>query len=187
MPFATWWRGDPLPVLTALPSFEAQPVTGWADAQQITGLTENRILARHQSGHRLYAAFVEGTVVGYGWVARQAGGIEELDFSFDLPRANVYLWDFATRPDWRGRGVYPHLLQAIVRQEIEHGIDRFWIGYEAHNEASGRGISKAGFAVVGDLVVAQGRVTGVSIAGRGERARSIADLFDLPIVGDAER
>jgi GNAT superfamily N-acetyltransferase len=185
MPFATWWRGDPLPELSALPSFDARPVAGWADAQRITGLTENRVLARHQAGHRLYGAFLDDIPAGYGWVAKQAGGIEELDFSFDLPAANAYLWDFVTRPDWRGRGVYPHLLQAIVRQELDNGIDRFWIGYEAHNEASGRGIKKAGFAVVGDLVVARGRVAGLTIEDDGERVRSITDLFDLPIVDDA--
>ncbi len=186
MPFATWWRGDPLPVLSALPFFEGRPVPGWADAQRITGLAESRILARHQAGHRLYGAFLEGDPVGYGWVARQAGGIEELDFAFDLPARHAYLWDFVTLPAWRGRGVYPHLLQAIVRQELANGVERFWIGYEAQNEASGRGIRKAGFEVVGDLVVARGRVAGVLPEGKRERVRTIADLFDLPVVDDAE-
>ena len=87
MPFATWWRGDLLPELAALPSFEARQVTGWADAQRVTGLTENRILIRHEAGHRLYGAFLDDEPVGYGWIAKRAGGIYLFT---NLPDAETY-------------------------------------------------------------------------------------------------
>jgi GNAT superfamily N-acetyltransferase len=184
MPFAAWWRGDTLPALPPLLSFSTRRVTRWDDAQRITGLTEHRVLARHQNGDRLYAAFMGDVPVAYGWAARSAGGIDELDFTFAVPPRNCYLWDFVTHPDWRGRGIYPRLLHAILEQE--DGVERFWIGYEAHNEASGRGIAKAGFKVVGDLTVAGGRVTGFAIFEPGERAQAASDLFDLPELGLTE-
>jgi GNAT superfamily N-acetyltransferase len=112
-------------------------------------------------------------------MAMQTGGIEELDFSFTVPPGNGYLWDFVTLPAWRGRGVYPHLLQEIVRQETE--IERFWIGYEDRNEVSGRGIARAGFRVVGDLIVEGRRVTRFAVFDDGERARAASELFELPL------
>ena len=179
MPFATWWRGDPLPDLPPLPSLSTRRVTRWEETRRVTGLTENRVLLRYQAGHRLYAAFLEDEPVAYGWAAKQSGGIDELDFSFAVPPGNCYLWDFVTLPAWRGRGVYPHLLQAILREE--DAVNRFWIGYEAHNEASARGIAKAGFRVVGDLVVSDGRVTGFQAFEVGERTRAAGAVFDLPL------
>ena len=180
MPFATWWRGDPLPKLPPLPSFSARRVTRWDEAQRVTGLTEDRILPRYQSGHRLYAAFLGDEPVAYGWAARQAGGIDELDFSFDVPAGACYLWDFVALPAWRGRGIYPLLLQEIVRQQDD--VRRFWIGYDVRNEASARGIAKAGFRVVGDLVAEDSRVTSFAVFEDGERAQAAIDLFDVPMV-----
>ena len=179
MPFATWWRGDTLPKLSPLPSLSTRRVTRWDEAQRITGLTEDRVLLRYQAGHRPYAAFLEDAPVAYGWAARETGGIDELDFSFTVPAGNCYLWDFVTLPDWRGRGLYPRLLQAILAEEDDVG--RFWIGYEAGNKASARGIAKAGFRVVGDLVVSDGRVTSFVVFEDGERARVAGELFDLPL------
>ncbi|MGE3270494.1 MAG: GNAT family N-acetyltransferase [Chloroflexota bacterium] len=183
MPFATWWRGDPLPVLTALPGFSARPVTRWAEAQTVTGLTEGRVIDRLSDGNTLYAAYLAGQPAGYGWLARQVGRISELHLSFTMPPGNAYLWDFVTAPAYRGRGVYPHLLQAILAEE--DALTRFWIGYEAHNTASARGIEKAGFQVIGDLVVQAGEVSAVTLENRGERGRAIADIFGLPVTEDA--
>ena len=178
MPFATWWRGDPLPDLPPLPTFSVRRVTRLDESQRITGLTRQRVRLRRESAHRLYAAFLSDEPVGFGWVALQTGGIEELDFSFVVPPGNRYLWDFVTLPAWRGRGIYPHLLQEILRQEDDS--ERFWIGYEAHNEASARGIARAGFRVVGDLVVDGGRVTRFVAFEPDERARAASELFELP-------
>ncbi|HEY7413894.1 MAG TPA: GNAT family N-acetyltransferase, partial [Ktedonobacteraceae bacterium] len=71
-------------------------------------------------------------------------------------------------------------LHAILRQERSFGC--FWIGYLPNNEASGRGISKAGFQVVSDLVVTDGCVSGLTLFDAHERALASADVFHLPIV-----
>lgn len=179
MPFATWWRGDPLPELPAVPSLSVGRVTRWDEARRVTGLTEDRVVRRFEEGHRVYVAFLADEPVAYGWAAKVAGGIDELDFSFVLPPGTCYLWDFVTRPAWRGRGIYPRLLQEILR--AEDAVNRFWIGYEAHNAASARGIAKAGFEVVGDLDVVDGRVTSFLVLADGERAQAAGELFDLPL------
>ena len=182
MPFASWWRGDVLPDLPPIPGLSVRPVTRWAEAQQVTGLTESRVLARYQDANALYAAFLDDEPAGYGWLARRTGRIDELMLVFELPRGDAYLWDFVTLPAFRGRGVYPHLLQAITHQEER--LSRFWIGYEGGNLASGRGIEKAGFRVVGDLVVQEWTVTGLTVASPGERGQAFVDLFGLPVLPD---
>ena len=180
MAFASWWRGDLLPDLPPIPGLTVRPVTRWAEAQQVTGLTEDRVLRRYHNANALYAAFIDGQPAGYGWLARQTGRIDELLLVFQMPRGETYLWDFVTLPAYRGRGVYPHLLQEIVRQESH--LARFWIGYENGNLASGRGIAKAGFRIVGDLEIEDGVVTGLSVTESGARAQAFADLFDLPVL-----
>ncbi len=181
MPFATWWRGDPLPALSPLPTFSAQPAR---DVHLIARLTEcslQSIEARLEADHHPYIAYLDGEAVACGWVAKQRGGIAEFQFSFAIPSGNAYLWDFLTLAQWRGRGVYPHLLQSIIEQE--EGIDYFWIGYEPGNEASAHGIRKAGFHEVSDLVIADGdRIEGLTLFEESERAQASVVFFNLPVV-----
>lgn len=176
MPFATWWRGDPLPKLPSLSAFSARRATDPVLLGRLTRLPESVLAARFDTDNEIFVAFVADEPAGYGWLARRSGGIDALDYSFDLPSGNGYLWDFVTLPDWRGRGVYPHLLQAILRQEPD--IERFWIGFEARNLASARGIQKAGFHVVGDLATADGHVSGFAAAQSDERGRAAAAIFE---------
>jgi ribosomal protein S18 acetylase RimI-like enzyme len=69
--------------------------------------------------------YLGGVATTYGWVATRAASIGELSIAFTLPSGDRYLWDFATDPDQQGQGLYPRLLQAIVREEQ---ADRFAAG-----------------------------------------------------------
>ncbi len=180
MPFGTWWRGDPLPDLSPLQTFSASLSTDTQMMARLANLSEQEINTRIQTGNHPYIAFMDDAPVAYGWVALREGGISELRFSFTIPPRNGYLWDFLTLPQWRGRGIYPRLLQAIIHQE--QLVDHFWIGYQPGNETSAHGINKAGFHVVGDLVISEGRVCGLALFGSSGRAQASADFFHLPIV-----
>ncbi|NTU81072.1 MAG: GNAT family N-acetyltransferase, partial [Chloroflexales bacterium] len=138
-----WSPRDGLPPLPALPGFRASSSTNVALLAQLTELAPRRVTARLQSGHLAYLAWLEDATVAYGWVATQRHGIEELDISYELPARCRALWDFRTLTPWRGRGVYPHLLQAILRSEAP-AADWFEIGHVAGNTASQRGIIAAG-------------------------------------------
>lgn len=180
MTFATWWRGDPLPNLSPLPSFSTYLSTDEPLIAQLTNLSRQAIATRFQEGKRIYLAFINDVPVAYGWVATREGRISGLQLTFALPTGNCYLHDFVTFPEWRGRGVYPHLLQSIIREEAS--FDRFWIGYLPDNTASGRGVSKAGFHVVSDLVVTGNRVSGLTLFESSEQALACADVLHLPVV-----
>ena len=144
MALATWWQGDPLPELAPLAQFSAHPSMDIPLLASLVQIDKDEIQARLQSGNVPYIAYIGRVPTGYGWVASRAGEVVEINLHFDLPPRNSYLWDFATLPEWRGKGIYPHLLQSIVRQESAT-FDRHWILYAPFNLASRAGIHKAGF------------------------------------------
>src|SRR5690242_17487164 len=135
MALATWWAGDQLPALAPLPGCRAA-VTAEIDAlAQLARLDPAEVRARLAGGHRPYVAALDGVPAGYGWVAGTGATIGELGVSFALPRGDRYLWDFATLSAWRGRGLYPHLLQGIIAAEAS-GAARLWIIHAPENRAS---------------------------------------------------
>jgi GNAT superfamily N-acetyltransferase len=176
---STWWAGDPLP--------ELQPVIGFwvaraADAGEITaidGLTREEGACRMASGHRLYVGYLGAAAVTYGWVATQSANIGELRAQFAITDSDRYLWDFATHPTFRGRGLYPRLLRAIIEAE---GARRFWIINAPENLPSDSGIRKAGFTSVGHLsFLADGTPALVSHGCEG-RSEAGAALLGVPLV-----
>ena len=117
---------------------------------RLQGKPERDIQQRFAEGHRAYVAMVDGQPAGWGWVATRSARIGELETSFDIPRGARYLWNFVTLPGHRGKGIYPRLLDAIVRTESGRA-EQFWIAYAPENCASAAGIYKAGFTKVATL------------------------------------
>lgn len=139
--------------------------------QRSVGEIEGRL----DRGHRAYVAWVDCEAAAWGWVATESATIGELKVEFTIPRGDRYLWNFVTLPAFRGRGIYPRLLEGIVDAESVDGEPhsaerhsaqqrtaeqrtaeqrtamRFWIAYAPENHASGTGILKAGFALVAEL------------------------------------
>lgn len=181
MALTTWWRDDYLPVLPPLNGFQVSTVQDDTLLAGLSGLDGREIKRRRQEGHRPYAGFLSGVPAAYGWVATRRAAIGELNLDFRLPPLHRYLWDFATLPDYRGRGIYPHLLQEILMREVGQGY-YFWIIRAPENWASGSGIRKAGFKAVGRLSLLENGRTGLAVTGSLERAASGAALLGVPIV-----
>ncbi|MEW5931482.1 MAG: GNAT family N-acetyltransferase [Gemmatimonadota bacterium] len=150
MSLAARHRDDPAPALAPLPGLAVRRET---DAGVMAGLqwrTETEMALRFAAGHRAYLALLDGEPAAFGWIATRTAGIGELGSTFTLPEGERYLWNFVTLKSHRGRGIYPRLLDAVVRAESA-GAERFWIAYAPENHASGSGIRKAGFATVAGL------------------------------------
>jgi GNAT superfamily N-acetyltransferase len=144
-------------------------------------LDEQTIQQRLDTGHHPYIARLGETPAGYGWVASHEASIGELDLEFVLPSNNRYLWDYVTLPTFRGHGVYPHLLQTILRQELQ-AADRFWIIYAPENGASEAGIRKAGFTPVDELsFLAEGGAGMIPLVS-DIRASLGSDLLHIPLL-----
>lgn len=150
---------------------------------QINNISIDEVKVRRQSGHYPYIGYIGETAVTYGWVATREASIGELNLVFSLPPQERYLWDFATLPEWQGKGLYPRLLQAIIRLE---NAKRFWIIYAPENLPSGAGMHKAGFGAVGQLSFRQDGSVGLlplKTAVR-ERAYNGATRLGVPLIED---
>jgi mutator protein MutT len=180
--FFAWWRGDPLPRLEPVPGLAVEQGTAVSLLARMARLEEREIRRRLEQGNEPFVARLGGTAVAYGWMATRLAAIPQIELSFDLPNGEVYLWDFATLPPWRGRGMYPHLLQAITLEGAPY-ISRFWVGHEPGNDASGRGLRKAGFLHVGELFAADDGTRRLMAGGSLERAQAIAALAGVGVTG----
>ncbi|MEQ8671854.1 MAG: GNAT family N-acetyltransferase [Aggregatilineales bacterium] len=181
MALATWWASDPLLDLSPLSNFHVRLVADDARLAPINRITIAEVEQRRRDGHQPYIGFIGKTAVSYGWVARREASIGELNLAFSIPVDSRYLWDFATLPDWQGRGLYPRLLQAIVQMEQ---AERFWIIHAPENLPSGIGMQKAGFQAVGQLSFQRNNSLGLIPFDMLERARIGARLLDVPLIED---
>ncbi|MHB1312592.1 MAG: GNAT family N-acetyltransferase [Gemmatimonadaceae bacterium] len=178
MPIALRHREQPAIVMSAMPGLA---VHRELDARLMAALQQRAlsdIQVRFDAGHRAYVATMDGVPAAWGWVATTSASIGELQVSFPIASRERYLWNFVTLPAFRGRGIYPRLLEAIIAAESVEG-ERFWIAYAPENHASGVGIRKAGFAVVAELSFdLHGRAVVKDIqSGGGE---SVSRLLGLP-------
>ena len=181
MSLATWWRQDPLPLLPFLASFEARVATDPAEIALVNRLSVAEVQARWDGGHRAYLGYWDGRPVTYGWLATRRAAIGELDLAFAIPPEDGYLWDFATLPDWQGRGLYPRLLQAMVA-DVSNGVRRLWIIHAPENLPSGAGMHRAGFEPVGQLSFRAEGGVGLAPFGPNVRAQAGADLLEVPLI-----
>lgn len=168
----TWWRGDELPALSPLADFRCERSDEVQLLARLHELEIEEMARRLETGHKAYIASIQDEPVGYGWTASKTVGVIEAGLEWPLTPSDRALWDFVTLEGWRGRGIYPRLLQAILRLEAAEA-ERFWIGHRADNAASKRGIIKAGFQL-SDIVVLTSDYQPRSVP-RGDRERALAD------------
>jgi GNAT superfamily N-acetyltransferase len=167
--------------LAPLSSFQVCISVNDAQMASINHITVAEIEQRRQAGHLPYVGYMDETPVTYGWVATREASIGELNLIFSIPADSRYLWDFATVPEWQGRGLYPRLLQAIVQMEQ---AERLWIIHAPENRPSGAGMQKAGFQAVGQLSFQQDNSIGLIPFDQAERARIGAVLLGVPLIED---
>lgn len=118
-----------------------------------TGLSPEGIIRRLESGRQCYAAWAADQAVAYGWVSFQYEDIGELNLRIRLLPGEAYIWDCATLPAFREKGLYSALLGYILRQLHAQTLCRVWIGADYDNIASQKGMARAGFQHVADLVI----------------------------------
>lgn len=106
---------------------------------------------RWRHGRVPYVVALDGEVVCYGWATREPEPMDDLGIAFTPPPGDVWLYDFATVPEFRGRRFYPALLRFILSDLKEEDVKRAWIGTEPGNLASQSGIRRAGFTLAAEM------------------------------------
>lgn len=122
-------------------------------ASSTTSLTLTEIAGRLESGRQCYVALVDGQIAAYGWVSFVEEDIGELNLRIKLLPGESYIWDCATLPAFREKLLYSALLIHILRELHAQNICRAWIGADLENLPSQKGIARAGFHHVADLVI----------------------------------
>lgn len=148
-PWYAWWPGDSSPVFAPWPEFSAASADDDAALGGLSGAEAAELQAWRRDGNQPYLARVAGEVVACGWSAARTLAIGELGLVQPLPAGDRYLWGFVTAEPWRGRGIYPRLIAAIISRE--GATHRYWMGHEPGHNSSSRGILKAGFRQVGAI------------------------------------
>ena len=177
MPLATRHRDDAAPALALLPGLTVERDQDAAFMAKLQSRSEEEMHRRFAAGHRAYVARLHGEAAGWGWVATETAVIGELQSSLTIPAGERYLWNFVTLASHRGLGIYPRLLDGIVRVEAREAL-RFWVAYAPENHASGSGIYKAGFVNVAELGFATSGRPAVSalVSGGGATASAVLGL-----------
>ena len=171
-------RSDPTPTLSPLAGLVVRCVDNAAVMSALQRRAQQDIQRRFDAGHRAYVALLHDVPAAFGWVATQSAEIGELGSTFEIPRGERYLWNFVTLEGFRGRGIYPRLVDAIVRAESREA-EQFWIAYAPENHASGSGVRKAGFTALAELSFdTAGRPAVQSVVPGG--ARIVSRLLGLP-------
>ncbi len=112
------------------------------------------VLERFTRQRRCYGAWVDGALVTYGWVTFDEERIGELGLWVRLSPGEAYIWDCATLPAYRGQNLYPALLAYISKELRREGFQRILIGADTDNLLSQKGMARAGFQQVADILLA---------------------------------
>ena len=108
-----------------------------------------------ENGWRLWAAEVEGRTASVTWW-RDAP--QSQDFFCPMPPDTELLWQAATFPEFRGRGLHVSLLLSLMQTRCREGVEGFFCNCRDFNYASHRNILKLGFRPVGHFT--DSRITG---------------------------
>jgi GNAT superfamily N-acetyltransferase len=177
MALALRLKDDMAPEMTPLAELSVRQETDPAAMARLQGKPVDEMVRRFAGGDRAYIGCWNGEPVSWGWVATKKAEIGELRLSFAIPAGERYLWNFVTLRSHRGLGIYPRLLNEIVRAESNEA-ERFWIAYAPENRASGSGIRKAGFVTVAELSFDPKGRPAVEVVAPDEVAA--ARMFGLP-------
>ena len=80
-------------------------------------------------GVRCFAAMLDdGSIAGYGWLSTQPEWIGELQLDIRPGLGEGYVWNCATVPEHRRRGIFKAVLSGISNHAHASGLRRLWIG-----------------------------------------------------------
>ncbi len=110
---------------------------------------------RLATGRRCYAAWIDKQLAGYAWVSFDEEFVGELNLWIHLQPGEAYIWDCATLPGFRNLHIYSAILAYVTSELRREGYQRIWIGANQDNLPSQRGIARAGFKAIADVIIAR--------------------------------
>lgn len=106
---------------------------------------------RLTDGTGCYVVLENDRILHASWTTTRSAWTGELRSYIRPPAGDAYVYESYTRPETRGRGIYPFALRNMCADLAGRGIERIWVGVEPDNAPSVRAIAKAGFGEAMDL------------------------------------
>jgi GNAT superfamily N-acetyltransferase len=148
----TIWTHDLQGSLAGI-TLQVSPIFRAAGPEIASQLANPDLARRFAAGRRCYAAWVEDQLAAYGWVSFGTEYVGELGLTIRLFPCEAYIWDCYTFPAFRGKHLYAALLVHILQELRVENRCRVWIGADFENIPSQRGIDRAGFQRIADVLI----------------------------------
>ncbi|GIX46565.1 MAG: hypothetical protein KatS3mg131_0776 [Candidatus Tectimicrobiota bacterium] len=127
-------------------TFRCLDAAAWAAQPHTEHIPDRHLFAaRLERGEQFWTAQLQEKIVAYCWAAQRPVDIGEIRRVIHPRHGEVYLYDAFTFAAYRGRNLYPALLQHILQASRAQGLQRALIFVLSDNTASIRGVQKAGF------------------------------------------
>lgn len=126
---------------------ELGPGDAAAYARDIATDSVSSFSARLARGDRCFGIRGGEGLVHASWVSTGPTWVGELRRFFCPPPRSAYVYESYTRPEARGRGIYPRALRSIATLMAAEGRSELWIAATADNAPSLGAIGKAGFTL----------------------------------------
>jgi hypothetical protein len=146
----------PLFTFESSPKFECRPLTE-EDFSQMRERNdrfgEHAKLYHDLRGiNSAFGVFVDGDLGHISWAYTSAEYQLEPYERFRLGNGEAEIVNCFTSDAYRGKGLYPHAVRVIASSLLANGFDRVFMCIAPENEASRRGILKAGLTNCGHVV-----------------------------------
>jgi len=108
---------------------------------------------RLKEGQIGFLVFIGKILAHSSWLITNAGSAAKAKIHPPLALDyghSAYIWYCVTSPRFRGKALYPYTLSVINRYLQKGGIKKSVLAVEKDNEASLRGVEKAGFKIIGE-------------------------------------
>jgi len=92
------------------------------------GDERNLIALRRARGCRCFGGWIDGVLVGYGWLSTQPEWIGEEQLVIRPRPGEGYVWNCVTVPEHRRKGVFRAILTGITNVARSEGLSRLWLG-----------------------------------------------------------
>lgn len=129
----------------------ATSADGGLYARDIGTDSERSFKARLSPSTSCFVVESEDRLLHASWVTTSGAWTRELRAYLCPPPGTAYIYESFTRPDARGRGLYPFALRRIASHSAGRGLETLWVAIEAGNPSSLRAVAKAGFRGVSQL------------------------------------
>ena len=146
-----------IPIINSLQDVHFEESTDIHLLSVLANLASSEVRQRLANDNKAYIAFYSGQPAAFGWMAMGKATIGELNHELILPVGHRYLWNFRTLQSFRGLGIYPALLAFIIKNP-DPLAKYLWIMHAPENDASRKGILKAGFKYAGAVSILRNNV-----------------------------